>query len=78
MDELINMVTQKTGISADQARTAVETVINHLKTVLPEPLGSQLDSFLSGGASGQGSGGLGGALGSVESMLGGQNPGSNG
>jgi hypothetical protein len=77
MDELINLVTQKAGINTDQARTAVETVINHLKTVLPAPLGSQLDSFLSGAISGQG-GGLDGALGSIEGMLGGRTPGTNG
>jgi hypothetical protein len=70
MDELITTVSQRTGISADQARTAVQTVIDHLRSVLPEPLAGQLESFVGGG--GQGQGGLGGMLGSVSGMLGGQ------
>jgi ribosomal protein L31E len=51
MDEIINLVVQKTGISRDQAKTAVETVVNFLKQKLPAPLAGQIDSLLnSGGA----------------------------
>lgn len=52
MDELINLVVQKTGISQDDARKAVEVIINELKTRLPGPIASHLDSFISGGLSG--------------------------
>jgi len=52
MDELINLVVQKTGMSQDNARQAVEVVINELKSRLPGPIASHLDSFLSGGMSG--------------------------
>jgi hypothetical protein len=52
MDELINLVVQKTGMSQDNARKAVEVVINELKSRLPGPIASHLDSFLSGGMSG--------------------------
>jgi hypothetical protein len=52
MDELINMVVQKTGLSPEDARKAVEAVISALKTRLPAPIAAHLDSFLSGGASG--------------------------
>lgn len=55
MNELIQQVTQRTGLSEDKARTAVDTVINYLKQKLPGPLGSQIDSALSGGSSGIGS-----------------------
>ena len=48
MDELVNLVVQKTGIKESQARTAVETVIGYLKDQLPEPLASQIDGFLEG------------------------------
>jgi len=48
MDELINLVMKKTGISEINAKQAVETVFDFLKTKLPEPLGSQIEGFLSG------------------------------
>jgi hypothetical protein len=74
MDELINQVTQRAGISNDQAQTAVQTVVSFLKGKLPGPLGSQLDSVLGGQSAGglgqQAMGGLGGAVGG---MLGGNN-----
>jgi ribosomal protein L7/L12 len=49
MDEIIKLVSEKTGLSADQAKSAVETVVNYLKTKLPAPLAGQLDSLLAGG-----------------------------
>ena len=52
MDELINLVVQKTGISQDDARKAVEVIVNELKSRLPGPVASHLDSFISGGVSG--------------------------
>jgi hypothetical protein len=48
MDELIKLVTQKTGIPKEQAQAAVETVIKFLKEKLPGPVGSQIDGVLSG------------------------------
>ena len=52
MDELINLVVQRTGISQEDARKAVEVVIDTLKSKLPGPIASHLDAFLSGGLSG--------------------------
>jgi hypothetical protein len=52
VDELINLVVQKTGISQDDARKAVEVIVNALKSKLPAPLASHLDSFISGGTGG--------------------------
>jgi hypothetical protein len=52
MDELINLVVQKTGISQDDARKAVEVIVNELKSRLPGPVASHLDSFIAGGLSG--------------------------
>jgi hypothetical protein len=49
MDELVKLVSQKTGISQDQAKMAVETVLNFLKQKLPAPIASQIDAALSGG-----------------------------
>jgi len=50
MDELVKLVTQKTGISQDQAKIAVETVIKFLKQKMPGPIAGQIDGFLSGGS----------------------------
>lgn len=64
MDELIKLVAKKTGISEQQARTAVETVLNFLKQKLPAPIAGQIDGLLKGGAQGDDVlKGLGGLLG---------------
>jgi len=55
MNELVNLVSQKAGISADQARTAIETVLGFLKQKLPAPVAAQIDSVMSGKASDLGS-----------------------
>jgi hypothetical protein len=46
MDELINQITEKTGIPHDTAKQAVEMVIGFLKQKLPAPVGSQIDRVL--------------------------------
>lgn len=50
MEELIQLVSAKTGIAPEQARTAVETVLGFLKERLPAPLAAQVDGLLSNGA----------------------------
>ena len=52
MDELVNLVVQKTGMSQDDARKAVEVVVSAPKSKLPAPIAGHLDSFLSGGTGG--------------------------
>lgn len=69
MEELIKQVTERTGISEQQARGAVDTVLGFLKTRLPEPLAGQLDGLV-GGATGA-AGGIAGAAGDVLGGLGG-------
>jgi uncharacterized protein (DUF2267 family) len=61
MDELVNLVSSKVGISQEQARQAVNVVIGFLKDKLPAPIAGQLDSVLKGGKGGLGD--LGGMLG---------------
>jgi hypothetical protein len=63
MDELVKQVAQRTGISEDQARTAVTTVLGFLKDKLPAPIASQIDKVAGGGESG-GLGDIGSAVGS--------------
>ena len=66
MDELIKQVTAKTGISEDQARTAVNTVLGFLKNKLPAPIAGQIDNVIGGGE-----GATGGGLGDLASKAGG-------
>lgn len=68
MDELIKQVSAKTGISEDQARTAVNTVLGFLKTRLPEPIAGQIDNVIGGGEGA--AGGLGGIASKVGGILG--------
>jgi len=46
MDELVKLVQEKTGLSAAQAKKAVEVVVDFLKKKLPKPLAGQLDNIL--------------------------------
>jgi hypothetical protein len=66
VDELVKLVTQKTGLSEDMAQVAVDTVIGYLKDKLPDSIASQIDVVLEGGSA-QGldgiAKGLGGLLG---------------
>lgn len=48
MNELVQLIMQKTGLSQDQAQEVVNTVVNHLKGRLPEALTNHLDAFLGG------------------------------
>lgn len=48
MDELVNLVAKKAGISKQQAQKAVETVKDYLDDGLPEPFAKQVDSVLKG------------------------------
>ena len=64
MEELIKQVSERAGITEEQARTAVETVAEYLKERVPAPYSSYIDSFMSGGGGGKG-GGLGGILGGM-------------
>ena len=64
MEEIIQLVVEKTGISEDKARTAVETVISQLSKRMDGPLAAQLQGML-GGKTGEG------ALGAVSRGVGG-------
>ena len=64
MEELIKRVSERAGISEEQARSAVETVAEFLKEKVPAPYSSYIDSFMSGGSGGSG-GGLSGIMGSM-------------
>jgi hypothetical protein len=50
MEELVKLVSQKTGLPQDKAKVAVDTVINFLKEKLPPTIAGQLDTVLKGGS----------------------------
>ena len=54
MEQLIKMVSEKTGISEAQATTAVNTVVSFLKDKMPAGIGAQVESFISGGGASTG------------------------
>ena len=66
MEELIKQVTAKAGISEDQARSAVSTVLDFVKTRLPEPIAGQIENVISGEG-----GGITGIVGDFASKAGG-------
>ena len=49
MEEIIRVVSEKTGLPAEKAKAAAESVINYLKGKLPEPVASQIDNIVKGG-----------------------------
>lgn len=64
MDELVKTLCEKTGLPEDKARMAADTVINFIKSKLPESVSGQLDGALTGqGSSGSITDRLGGILG---------------
>jgi hypothetical protein len=70
MDELIAQVTQRTGLSPEQATQAAHAVLDFLKGRLPAPIASHLDQFITSGpqagaAGGSGLGGLAKGLGGI-------------
>ena len=63
MDELVKMVSEKTGLSEEMSRQAVGVVIDYLKDKLPAPIAGQIDNYL--GGEGESGGGLGGMVGGL-------------
>ncbi len=75
MDQVVDMVVQRTGIPRDAAVKAVDVVIGYLKDRLPPPVASQLDNVLgaqgTGGMTGQAQQGAGGFMDQAKDTLGG-------
>ena len=49
MDDLIKLITERTGLPADQARAAAQTTIDFLKEKLPESMRGYVDMALNSG-----------------------------
>ncbi len=64
MDELVNLVVEKTGLPKETAKQAVTIVIDFLKKKLPAPVAAQVDVVLgSKGIAGEAANLIGGLLG---------------
>lgn len=48
MEELYNLVVQKTGLPKDQAKMAVDVVVDFIKKKLPAPIAGEVDAVLGG------------------------------
>lgn len=66
MQELINQVTAKAGISEDQARSAVNAVLDFVKARVPVPIAGQIENAMSGEG-----GGISGTIGDLANKAGG-------
>ncbi len=51
MDEIYNLVAEKTGLSKAQSKEVVDLVINIIKEKLPGPVASEIDNFIANNGS---------------------------
>jgi hypothetical protein len=69
MNELVEMVQQKTGLSQDVAQTVVNTVMEHLKSRLPPSMAAGLDQLMGSTETADASSEGGGLLDKAKSMV---------
>lgn len=68
MQELVNQITSRTGVSQDQAQQAISIIFSFVKDKLLEPIASQVGGYL--GLESGGAAGLMGQLGNLGGMFG--------
>ena len=54
MAELVQKLSDKTGLSPEKSQEVINVVVTHLKEKLPAPMASGLDSILADGSAGTG------------------------
>lgn len=69
LDELVKRISEKTGLSEEQSRSAAETAVGFIKEKLPAPIAGQVDSYL-GGSGEDGKEGGGDLMGQAQNALG--------
>jgi len=69
VNELVQLVQQRTGLSQDVAQTVVNTVMEHLKSRLPASMSAGLDQLMGSGTSSPDDASKGGMLETAESMI---------
>lgn len=69
MEQLIQTISEKAGITAEQAKTAISGVMDFISDKLPDPIANQVKGLMEGGSDAAGglmdkvTGGLGGLMG---------------
>ena len=58
MEELVKLVSKKTGLSEEAATEAVDIVLDYIKKKLPKPVAAQVDAVLGAGPAMDALGGL--------------------
>ena len=58
MDDLVKLVSEKTGLSEEMTETAVNLVLDYVKKKLPKPVAAQIDAVLGAGDAMDAIGGL--------------------
>ena len=58
MEELVKLVSEKTGLSQEMSETAVNLVLDYVKKKLPKPVAAQVDAVLGAGDAMDAIGGL--------------------
>ena len=72
LDELVQQISQRTGLPADKAEAAARTAIEFLDSRLPAPVGGNLAKLVHGGEGGGGMPDLGKMAGGLGGMFGGK------
>ena len=58
MEELVNLVSKKSGLDKEMSKTVVNLVLDYLKKKLPAPVAAQVDMVLKSGSAADALGGL--------------------
>ena len=74
MNEIVELLQQKAGLSPDKAQEVATAIVGLIKSKVPSEFQGVVDQFLGGGSDAQAGssalGGLGGLLGAAEGMFG--------
>lgn len=65
MDELVDLVVEKTGLPKATAEKAVKVVVDYFKDKLPDPIAGQIDNVLGGEGPASDLGDIAGGLGGL-------------
>lgn len=72
MDEIVQILQDRAGLSPDQAQEVARAIVGVIKSKVPSEFQGIVDQYLGGGGGDAqaGSGGLGGLLGAAEGLFG--------
>lgn len=65
MNDIIQRLVDKSGLSEEQAASAVQTVVGFIKEKLPAPIAAQVESIVGGAGGGEAMSSIGSAVGGM-------------